>query len=198
MKVIGLTGGVGMGKSTGGELLRQHGIPVMDTDEIARQIVEPGEPALEEIRAVFGAEVIGPDGRLLRGLLAQRVFGDPLARERLEAILHPRIRTIWLAEVERLRREGAPACGVAIPLLFETQAASSLGFTVCLACSEATQQQRLVARGWTLAQIQERNRAQWPVEKKMALADYVIWTEGPLSVHAQQWHRILAHQSIEF
>jgi len=191
MKVLGLTGGIGMGKSASAQLLRSRGVPVMDTDDLARQVVEPGQPALAEIRDAFGAEIVGPDGRLRRDDLARRVFADPAARQRLEEILHPRIRALWRAQVDNWRAEGRPLAVVVIPLLFETKAEAELDATICVACSAATQQQRLQARGWSPAQIEQRLQAQWPVETKMARADYVIWTEAGLDVHAAQLERIL-------
>ncbi|MBI3192439.1 MAG: dephospho-CoA kinase, partial [Pedosphaera parvula] len=111
MKLLGLTGGVGMGKSTAADLLARRGVPVIDTDAIARHVVEPGQPALQEIHAAFGPAAIAPDGTLQRGELARRVFTDPHARRQLEAILHPRIRAVWQAQVEAWRAAGR-ACGV--------------------------------------------------------------------------------------
>ena len=111
MKVCGLTGGVGMGKSTAAQFLREHGAQVVDTDELARQLVEPGQPALTEIQAVFGKSIVAPDGQLRRDELAQIVFTDPAARKKLEAILHPRIRERWLAQIETWRRENHRAGG---------------------------------------------------------------------------------------
>ena len=192
MRVIGVTGGIGMGKSACAELVRQRGIPVIDTDELARHVVEPGQPALAEIRQRFGPEMVGPGGRLRRGELARRVFADPAAREELEGMLHPRIRQLWHAQVESWRAEGRPLVVVIIPLLFETGAEKELDATICVGCSAATQQERLRARGWTPEQIEQRSRAQWPVENKLALADYVIWSEAGLDVHATQLDRILA------
>src|SRR5437899_8502578 len=95
VKTFGLTGGIGMGKSTAADLLRKRGLPVVDSDVIARQAVEPGQPALAEIRQLFGAEMVGDDGRLRREELARRVFADAESRRKLEAILHPRIRAVW-------------------------------------------------------------------------------------------------------
>src|SRR5688572_28334608 len=116
MKVLGITGGIGMGKSTSGELLRKRGIPVVDTDVLAREVVEPGEPALEEVVAVFGREALDANGRLNRGEVARRVFADPTLREKLEAILHPRIRERWLAQIQSWRAEGHAVAAVIIPL----------------------------------------------------------------------------------
>jgi dephospho-CoA kinase len=191
MKVIGLTGGVGMGKSTCAQLLRDRGVRVVDTDDLARQVVEPGQPALAEVLAAFGPEMAGPDGRLRRKELARRVFADPAARRQLEAILHPRIRMLWRAQVENWRAEGHPLAVVVIPLLFETKAEAELDATICVACSLATQQERLLARGWSPEQIEQRNLAQWPISQKIARADYLVCTEADLDVHAAQIERIL-------
>ena len=193
MKVLGLTGGIGMGKSTAAQLLRERGVPVVDTDDLARQVVAPGQPALAEVRAVFGAEILGPDGQLRRDELARRVFADPAARHQLEAILHPRIRVLWRAQVEVWRSETHPLAVVVIPLLFETKAETELDKTICVACSALTQQKRLRDRGWSPEQIELRLRAQWPIERKMATADYLVWTEAGLDVHAGQLERILRH-----
>ena len=192
MKVVGLTGGVGMGKSTAAQLLRSRGAAVVDTDDLARQVVEPGQPALAEVREAFGAEIVGPDGRLRRDELAWRVFADPAARQRLEALLHPPIRALWRAQVETWRAEGRPLAVIVIPLLFETKAEAELDATICVACSAATQHQRLLARGWSPEHIEQRLQAQWPVETKMARANYVVWTEAGLEVHTMQIERILA------
>jgi dephospho-CoA kinase len=192
MKVIGLTGGVGMGKSTTDKFLRERNVPVVDTDLLAREIVEPGQEALSEVRQCFGDSVIGPDGRLNRRELARRVFADSAARQQLESILHPRIRALWQAQVETWRGEGRSLAVVVIPLLFETNAEDSFDAIICVACTAATQTERLRARGWTDEQVRQRVAAQWPVEQKMAKADFVIWTEGDLDAHAEQLDRILA------
>jgi dephospho-CoA kinase len=191
MKVCGLTGGVGMGKSTAAQFLRERGAQIMDTDELARQLVQSGQPALMEIQAVFGKSIVAPDGRLRRDELAQIVFTDPDARKKLEAILHPRIRKRWLAQIETWRGENRALAVVVIPLLFETQAESGFDKIICVACSAAAQQERLRARGWTPEQIQQRLDAQWPVDQKIARADFVVWTDSPLAVHAQQIEQVL-------
>ena len=193
MKVCGLTGGVGMGKSTAAGFLREHGAQIVDTDELARQLVQPGQPALANIQAAFGKNVVSSTGELKRGELAQIVFADANARKKLEAILHPRIRERWLAQLEAWRDEEQPLAAVVIPLLFETRAESFFPKIICVACSPATQRERLIARGWTPEQIERRNAAQMPVEQKIARADFVIWTDGALDTHAQQIKRILSH-----
>jgi dephospho-CoA kinase len=192
MKVFGLTGGVGMGKSTAAEILRALGAQVVDTDELARQLVEPGQPALEEIRKEFGEKIISSAGGLKRGELAQIVFADSAARKKLEAILHPRIRERWLAQIETWRNENHKLVVVVIPLLFETQAESQFEKIICVACSAANQQQRLSQRGWTPEQIRQRIAAQISVEQKIARADFVVWTDGDLDSHEEQIARIIA------
>ncbi len=142
-----------MGKSAAADLLARRGCAVIDTDVLARQVVEPGQPALAEIQAVFGAGVLGSDGRLRRDELARRVFADEDLRRKLEEILHPRIRERWLKQVQEYRAAGERICIVVIPLLFETQAEIHFDAVICVACSSNTQQQRLHARGWNDQQI---------------------------------------------
>jgi dephospho-CoA kinase len=191
MKVLGLTGGIGMGKSTAGKLLQDWGVALVDSDILARQVVEPGQPALSEIQQAFGPEIVGADGRLHRGELARRVFGDSAALKRLEEILHPRIRQLWQAQVEAWRAEGQPLAVVVVPLLFETGAGPNFDAVVCIACSAASQYERLRARGWDREQIKKRIQAQWPVERKMELANYVAWSEGTVETLAEQLRRII-------
>jgi len=191
MKVYGLTGGVGMGKSASDKLLRERGVAVADTDAIARQIVEPGQPALAEIRASFGPDIVSLDGRLRRDELARRIFSDSAARSRLEGILHPRIRDIWRKRVQEWRAQGLPRAVVVIPLLFETAAQEEFDRIICVACAAGSQRRRLAARGWEAEQITRVIQAQWPVEKKMELAHYVVWTEAGLDAHAAQLARIM-------
>lgn len=211
LRVLGLTGGVGMGKSTAATLLAERGVTIVDTDVLARQLVEPGQPALDEIRQTFGVEMVAPDGSLRRDQLARRVFSDPLARTTLEDILHPRIRKLWQSQLAKWRAESARGGSVAraasdepaqfsntrffcivIPLLFETHAEKEVDATLCVACSCATQHQRLTSRGWNAEQIYQRIKSQLPIEEKMSRADYVIWNEAPPDVLAAQLDRVLS------
>jgi dephospho-CoA kinase len=202
MKLCGLTGGVGMGKSTAAAFLRVRGAQVVDTDELARQLVQPGQPALAEIQTVFGENVIAPDGGLKRGELAQIIFTENAARKKLEAILHPRIRERWLAQIETWRaapkqsdggrKENCALAVVVIPLLFETQAESQFDKIICVACSAANQQKRLLERGWNLEQIRQRIAAQMPADQKIARSDFVVWTDGAMDSHEEQVGRIIA------
>jgi len=192
MKLCGLTGGVGMGKSTAAGFFLQSGVRVIDTDDLARRLVQSGQPALAEIQSQFGGSIISPAGELKRDALAQLVFTDAAARKKLEAILHPRIRAVWLAQIEIWRKEKCPLVLVVIPLLFETQAENQFDKIICVASTPAAQHERLCQRGWSPAQIHQRIAAQLPVEQKIARAHFVIWTEGSLAVHALQVEWILA------
>jgi dephospho-CoA kinase len=166
-------------------------VAVVDTDDLARQVVAPGQPALAEIRERFGPSVFLPGGSLDRQELARQVFAIPSARADLEGILHPLIRALWTAEAEVWRGEGRLCGAVIIPLLFETGAESLFDATVCLACSAADQARRLSGRGWDAAQCRQRLEAQWPVGKKIAHADFVVWTGTTLEAHAAQLLKIV-------
>jgi dephospho-CoA kinase len=191
MQLWGITGGIGMGKSTAGKVLEERGVPVVDTDDLARLESAAGTPGFEEIVSAFGKEVIGQGGQLDRAWLAQRIFENSEARRRLEEILHPRISNAWRTKVVRCREAGHSRMAVLIPLLFERGYEGEFSAVVTMACSESTQQERLRARGWSDAQIQARNRAQLPVAEKMVRARFVVWTEGELEIHRRQWDRIL-------
>lgn len=190
MKLFGLTGGIGMGKSAAAKILAERGLPLVDTDLLARQVVEPGQPALKEIQDTFGNDVIAPDGQLRREELARIVFSDPVSREKLERITHPRIRELWGKEVELWKTQKKPMGVVVIPLLFETGAEVDFDATICVACSEVTQRKRLQDRGWTDEEIDRRIAAQFPIEKKITRASFVVWSEGSLDILAAQLDRI--------
>ena len=184
-----------MGKSAVGQLLALCRVPVLDTDWVARQVVEPGQPALAQVAAAFGPGVLDGAGALRRDRLAQIVFASDSARLQLEAILHPPIRAAWKHAAASWAASGAPLGSVIIPLLFETDAAPEFDAVLCVACSEATQQRRLLDRGWDLAQIRGRLAAQWPVERKIAASTFVLWTEGALDSTAAQLDRVLRRLS---
>ena len=194
MKLCGLTGGVGMGKSTAAGFFSRLGVRIVDTDELARELVQPGQPAVAEIREEFGEGIIGPGNGLNREKLAEWVFADAGARRKLEAILHPRIRERWQARVEAWRGENCPVAMVVIPLLFETGAEQQFDEIICAACSPAGQAERLRGRGWPPDQIRGRIAAQWPIERKLAGSRRVIWTEGSLACHRRQVE--LIHQQL--
>ena len=191
MKVCGLTGGVGMGKSTAAGFLLQNNIRVIDTDDLARELTQPGQTALAEIRQEFGPSVFLADDNLNRAELARIVFGNTTSREKLQAILHPRIRERWLGQIEQWRGEKIETACVVIPLLFETQAERYFNKIICVACSAGQQQGRLRQRGWSLDQIKRRQSAQLAIDKKMTQSHFVVWTEGELATSHEQLRRII-------
>lgn len=173
---IGLTGGIGSGKSTVARLLAQRGAVVIDADHIAREIVEPGQPALAEIAERFGAEVISPDGSLDRGALAAIVFADTDALADLNAITHPRIaqRTAELIEA-------APDDAVVVydmPLLVENNLAEGWDRVIVVEADRDVRIQRLIERGLDAADIEARMSRQATDEQRRAVADIVIDNSG--------------------
>ncbi len=189
---LGLTGGIGMGKSASTDCLRNLGFPVSDSDVIAREIVAPGQPALDEIRGAFGGGFLANDGSLDRSRLAALVFKDSSARQQLEAILHPRIRAVWQRALVEAARSGSFMGAAVIPLLYETHAEAEFDAVVCVACSASSQLARLQHRGWSDDEARCRIAAQWPVEEKMKRARFVIWTEPPARETVLQWRHVLA------
>jgi dephospho-CoA kinase len=185
---VGLTGGIGTGKSTVARMLAARGAVVVDADAIVHRLQAPGEPLLAEIASAFGAEILDARGALDRPRLAERIFRDPVERQRLNAIVHPKVAAQMAAELAEARRSGAPLVVVDIPLLFETRprerAAVRAGFdaTVLVACSREQQIERTVARdGCPRAEAERRVAAQMPIEEKRALADHVIDNSGSLA-----------------
>ncbi len=193
MKLYGITGGIGAGKSATIKTWIDLDWAVIDTDDIARELVQPGQDALNEIIAAFGDTVLGADGHLDRKELARKVFENAEARVKLEGILHPRIRDRWTAQVDGWVRSGRQKGVVIIPLLFETAAEKFFDRSVCIACGLATQKRRLSARGWSDVEISQRLSAQWSIDEKMNRADFVVWNESNLEILNRQIEWISQH-----
>ncbi len=189
MLKIGLTGGVASGKSSVAALFAAHGVPILDTDRIARELVAPGQPALEEIAARLGFDALNADGTLNRPWLRRRIFTDAAARRLLEAILHPRIRD----EVRR-RLEGlhAPYALIVIPLLVETGDYDELLDRVLVVdAPEAAQLQRLRERdGIDEPLARAMLAAQASRAARLARADDVIDNSGAPAALADQVERL--------
>lgn len=191
-RVLGLTGGVGMGKSTAARLLKKVGLPVVDSDDLAREAVQPGTKGLAEIVDEFGEGFLKADGLLDRDKMASTVFQDEAARKRLEAILHPRVRTVWEKQIDQWREQKRPVGVVVIPLLFEVDLQDSFDAVLCVACTANTQRARLRERNWDDAQITARIAAQMDIAQKMDLADHVLWNEGAPELLMDQMKEILS------
>ncbi len=192
MTRLGLTGGIGMGKSTAAKLLAKRGAKVCDSDALARELVAPGQPALTEIVEAFGSGVLLRDGSLDRAKVGELVFGDSAARAKLEGILHPCIRETWQTRLDNWAAAGERLAVAVIPLLFETKAESSFDKIACVACSPKLQRERLRGREWSDDQISNRISAQMAVGEKIKRADHVIWTDGTIEAHAAQWDDLLS------
>ncbi len=191
MLIIGLTGGIGSGKSTVAGYFAQLGIPVIDTDQLARELVVAGSPALKEITEAFGPEILLPDGSLNRARLKRRVFSDSVQRRRLEGILHPRIYTELQHRSQSLR---APYCVWVIPLLLESGATARVHRVLVIDTPEALQRQRVLERDGmdedTLAGIL---RSQVSRNERLQAADDIIVNDADLA-HLQQQVITLHHR----
>ncbi|MGM0984033.1 MAG: dephospho-CoA kinase [Pseudomonadota bacterium] len=173
--IIGVTGGIASGKSTVARAFAARGIPWVDADEVAREVVAPGDPALGEIIEEFGQDVLAPDGSLNRRALREVVFADAEARKRLERITHPRIRERLAAHLERLQAQNAPYVLLISPLLFESGQDRMVDRCLVIDVPEATQIARTSARdGVDEAQARAIVAAQMPRAQRLARADDVI------------------------
>jgi dephospho-CoA kinase len=169
---IGLTGGIASGKSTIADLFAAHGVAVIDTDVMARQLVEPGKPALDEIRSAFGSRVFDSDGRLDRRSMRELVFSDASRRAQLESILHPRIRAETAAQSAAA---GGPYQIIVVPLLVESPIRQFMDRILVVDCDEDTQLRRLLARdAEDESQARRIMAAQASRTDRLAIADDVI------------------------
>ena len=171
--VVGLTGGIGSGKSTVADLFVAQGAALVDTDAIAHELTGPGGAAMAEISAVFGPEIVNPAGGLDRAAMRERVFADPVARQKLEAILHPMIRHI---SAERCKAADAPYVILAVPLLVESGTyRERCQRIVVVDCPENRQVERVMARNrMTAAEVEAIMATQASREERLAVADDVI------------------------
>jgi dephospho-CoA kinase len=182
MLVVGLTGGIGSGKSTVAELFSKLGVPVTDTDQIAHQLTAPGQPVLKEITDVFGAELLTADGSLDRAALRARVFSDEHARHELEGMLHPKIREAVVASIARFASTSTSYQIIVVPLLIETGAYQHIiQRTLVVDCPEEMQVQRVMHRGkLDEAAVRAIMAAQCSREQRLAQADDVICNDNGL------------------
>ncbi len=177
-KLVGLTGGIGTGKSTVARMIRDLGVPVIDADLLARQVVEPGQPAHAEIAAAW-PEVIEQGGGIDRKRLAEHIFADPASRTRLEAITHPRITERALEQADQFRRQGLQVAFLEAALLVETGLHRRLDGLVLVVASEEQQVSRVMARdGCSRSQALARLHAQLPLEEERRAASDIIDNSG--------------------
>jgi dephospho-CoA kinase len=177
--LVGLTGGLATGKSTVSDVLRGLGCVVLDADVLAREVVEPGEPALAAIAAEFGPDVLQADGTLDRKRLGAIVFADPTRRRRVEAITHPAIRERFLARLAEL--EAQDFAGIVVwdaPVMIESGGYQAMDRLVVVVTDAATQRARAFARDGDAADAERKIASQMPLAEKAKLADYVIDNSG--------------------
>jgi dephospho-CoA kinase len=179
--LIGLTGGIASGKSTVAALLQELGAKIVDADELAREIVQPGQETWQDIVEAFGTEILQKDKTINREKLRKIVFEDREARERLESIIHPRIRMLAEQKIQQLAAEGAETVVYEAPLFFEKQAHLWIRPVLLVACDSGIQKQRLRERDrLSDREIRQHLEAQMSLNEKRKLADFIIENNGTL------------------
>jgi dephospho-CoA kinase len=192
VKLFGLTGGIASGKSTVAAILQRLGAAVINADELSREVMKPGQDAWKEIVETFGSDILQKDQSLDRKRLRKIVFHNPQARKKLEAIVHPRVRSLAEQRIRELASAGSSIIVYEVPLLFEGQIHLWLRPVVLVACDPETQKQRLRQRDQLSdTEAQQHLDAQMTLEDKRKLADYVIENTGSLEDLEQQVRAVL-------
>ncbi len=198
MRRVALTGGIATGKTYVLRRLASLGVPTIDADHLAREVVRPGRPALRAIVERFGTDIVDAQGALDRKQLAAVVFDAPEARLALERIVHPEVYQAidrWFADAAAA---GSPVGVADIPLLYETGHEADFDQVIVTACAPETQLRRARARdGANAADTRQRLAAQWPIGAKVARADRVIWTDGTLEDTDRQVNEIMREWGLE-
>lgn len=192
MKLVGLTGGIASGKSTVAAILRRLGASIINADELAREVVQPGEDAWKEIIDTFGPDILQEDKTLDRKKLRKIVFENPEARKKLEGIIHPKVRALTERRIRELAGAGSSVIVYEVPLLFEAQIHLWLRPVILVACDVETQKKRLLQRDHvTKLEAQQHLDAQMSLEEKRKLADYIIENDGNLKELEQKVRSVL-------
>lgn len=189
MRFVGLTGGIGSGKSTVASMLAARGAVVIDADALARDAVDPGTPGFAAVVDAFGTDVIAQDGGLDRGAIASIVFADPLRRAELESIVHPEV-VRRVAEIVAAHAETDDVLVLDSPLLIETGRHLDVELVIVVSAETETQIARLVAKGMDEADARARLAAQMPLAEKAAVADVVLDNGGTLQELEAQVERL--------
>jgi len=185
--VVGLTGGIACGKTTVTQMFADLGIPIIDADDLAREVVEPGTPGLQRVVDEFGEGVLDHEGRLDRKKVGDMVFNDKPAREKLNGILHPLISAAGAERLQVLQTDPAPYVIYEAALLVETGSYKAFSALVVVSAEESLQRLRLIARdGYSVAEANARISSQLPLANKMAVADYVVTNNGDLEATREQ------------
>lgn len=198
--LVGLTGGMGSGKSTAGDLLEELGARVIDADEICRSLVEPGKKALNEIAEIFGDEILLPDRSLDRKKLANIIFNNADKKKALEGILHPKVFAEEQRIYEEIRRDDKNAVvAVSAPLLIESGNHKQMDKVVVVACEENIQVERIVNKGvFSREEATKRIKSQMRLKEKMKSADYILENDSTLEelrLQVEKLYRELKRQA---
>lgn len=185
---IGLTGGIGCGKSTVSKLFRVRGFSTIDSDAIVHDLLSQDKETIAAVAELFGDSVVLPSGRIDRAAVGQLVFGESELLGQLEAILHPRVRSTW----ETAAESGGDWL-IEIPLLFEKNLQKNVDFTICVFSDPQTQVERLEQRGMNRTQALARMKRQMPVSEKAELADFVLLNDGSLEFLTEQVDRLISN-----
>lgn len=193
--VVGLTGGIASGKTTVSKMFADLGIPVVDADDLAREVVEPGTPGLAQVVEEFGPSVLDSAGRLDRQKVGDLVFKDESARAKLNAILHPRIAAAGANRIRSYEDHEAPYVLYEAALLVETDSYQAFSALIVVSADESVQRLRLIARdGFTVEEANARIESQLPLSEKVAVADFVVTNNGNLEgtlKQVEEVHRAL-------
>lgn len=182
MKIVGLTGGIGSGKTTVAGMLVERGARLIDADLLARVVVEPGRPAYNDIVEEFGEAALNPDKTINRERLGEIVFADREKRERLNKITHPRIGEELLKQIRKFQEEGAKVTIFDAALLLETPATSWIKPVIVVAAGDEVKIERILARdGLARGEVENRIKSQWSDEQRIEKADFVINNSGDLA-----------------
>jgi len=191
--VIAITGGIGSGKSLVADLFKSWGALIVDADQLAREVVSPGSAGLAEVQRAFPDEqLILADGSLNRPRLAAIIFADPASRRRLESILHPRIRSLWLAKLAELKKQPAPLIAYVVPLYFESgHKMAEIEKVILVSAPDDLKISRIMARdGFSREAAELRLRAQLPDSEKITKSDYVIHNHSTIEAATENARKV--------
>lgn len=191
MRVVGLTGGIGSGKSSVARMLAELGAAIVDADQLAREAVAPGSEGLSAILARFGTEVLDEKGQLDRRKLGARVFSDAEARRELNAIVHPKVAELAMRRFQELTESGAPLAIYDVPLFFENGLEKMIPEVIVVHVSPETQRARIRGRDpLSDREIEDRIAAQLPLDEKKKRATFVIENDGSMAHTREQVERL--------
>lgn len=190
--IIGLTGGIATGKSTVSDMFKDYGIPVVDTDQIAYDLLKKGSSSYDEVLTLFSNKILNTNGDINRKKLGKAIFNDDNLREKLNNIIHPKIKSVTLSEVKKHKELGAPIIVIDVPLLFETDFVKLVDKSIVVYTTPKLQIERLIGRDsiskdYALTKID----SQIPIEDKVKLADYVIDNSKSILTTKKEFNKII-------